>query len=390
MFKIQTFNKISEKGLGIFKQKGYTVSDKLSDYDAIIVRSQDLHNTEFPESLLAIARAGAGVNNIPVQKCAEKGIVVFNTPGANANAVKELAILGLLLASRKVVEGIEWTKSLLGKNENVEDAVEKNKSKFEGPEIMGKTLGVIGLGAIGVLVANAAVELGMDVIGYDPYISVEAAWALSRQVKRALTLDEVYKNSDYISLHVPATDSTKGMINKKTVALMKDGVRILNFSRAAIVKEEELVEALEAGKVACYVTDFPNEKVLGKKNVVPIPHLGASTPEAEENCAIMAANQIIEYLETGNIKNSVNYPDVFMAFNESEERICILHKNVPDMVRQFSKILSDNSINIEDLINKSKGEFAYTLIDVKKGSLNKNIENQFDQIKEVIKLRFIK
>jgi len=388
MFKIQTFNKISEKGLKLFKERGYTVGDNLTDYDAIIVRSQELHNVDFPSSLLAIARAGAGVNNIPIQKCAEKGIVVFNTPGTNANAVKELVILGLLLASRKVSEGIEWTKTLIG-TENIEDAVEKNKSKFEGPEIMGKTLGVIGLGAIGVLVANTAIELGMKVIGYDPYISVEAAWALSRQVKRALTIDDIYKNSDYISLHVPANDATKGMINKQTISIMKNGVKILNFSRANIVNEDELVKELESGKVACYVTDFPNAKVLGKKNVIAIPHLGASTPEAEENCAIMAANEIIEYLETGNIKNSVNYPDVFMQKEDSKERICILHKNVPDMVNKFSKILGSSNINIEDLINKGKGEFAYTIIDVKKGCLTDNIKKQFNEIADIIKIRFI-
>lgn len=357
--KIQTLNKIAKIGLDGFDGK-YEICDTCDTPDGILVRSASLHEMDFPASLQAIARAGAGVNNIPLDKCAEQGIVVFNTPGANANAVKELAIGALFLASRDIVGGVEWAKTLTG--DDVAKQVEKGKSQFVGPEIMGKKLGVIGLGAIGVLVANAAQHLGMEVYGYDPYISLQSAWNLNHHVVKAANITEIYEKCDYICLHAPLTEETKHSINKDTIATMKDGVRILNLSRADLVNDDDMAEALESGKVAKYVTDFPNAKTLTMKNAVPIPHLGASTPESEDNCAVMAVKELREYLEYGNITNSVNYPAVSAPFN-CALRICICHKNIPNILSALSAIVSAVGVNIENLLNKSKGDYAYTIID---------------------------
>jgi len=357
--KIQTLNKIAKIGLDGFDNK-YEIVDTCDAPDGILVRSASLHDMELPSSLLAVARAGAGVNNIPLDACAEKGVVVFNTPGANANAVKELAIAALFLASRDIVGGIDWAKTLTG--DDVAKQVEKGKSQFVGPEILGKKLGVIGLGAIGVLVANAAQHLGMKVYGYDPYISLQSAWNLNHHVIKAADVNDIYAQCDYICLHAPLTAETKHSINKDTIAIMKDGVRILNLSRADLVNDEDMAAALESGKVAKYVTDFPNANTLKMKNAVPIPHLGASTPESEDNCAVMAVKEIRDYLEYGNITNSVNYPAVSAPFN-SALRICICHRNIPNMLATLSAIVSAEGVNIDNLLNKSKGDFAYTMID---------------------------
>ena len=359
---ICTLNKIAACGTDRFDEK-YTITDNMENAVGVMVRSAAMHDMEMPESLLAIARAGAGVNNIPVDACAEKGIVVFNTPGANANAVKELVLAGLFLASRKVVPAVQWATTLKGEGDAVGKLVEKGKSAFAGPEIYGKKLGVIGLGAIGVLVANAAKSLGMDVYGYDPYLSVDAAWKLSRAIHHAPDLETIYKECDYITVHVPLMDTTKGMINADAFALMKDGVRILNFSRAALVNSNDMLAALESGKVASYVVDFPTEEMLDVENVVAIPHLGASTPESEDNCAMMAADEIKDYLENGNILHSVNYPDVH-APRTTDNRICVLHKNVPNMLAQISAVVSAEGINIATMINKSRKDYAYTVLDV--------------------------
>ncbi len=361
MFGIQTLNKISPAGLNKFGE-GYTCGDQVQNPDAVLVRSASMHEMEFPSSLKAIARAGAGVNNIPVDKCSEMGIVVFNTPGANANAVKELVIAALLLSSRKIVQGIEWTKTLKGEGANISKLVEKGKSSFVGPEIRGKKLGVIGLGAIGILVANAASALGMEVYGYDPYLSVNAAWDLSHKTHHALTLDEIYSNCDYITVHVPLTPDTKEMINKDTLATMKDGVRILNFARGDLVNTADVLDALKSGKMAAYVTDFASEALLGAENVIVTPHLGASTPESEDNCASMAASELIDFLENGNIKNSVNMPTVEMP-RVGASRICVIHKNIPNMLTQISAIVSKAGINIENMQSVSKKDYAYTILD---------------------------
>ncbi len=358
---IKTFNKIGESGLNILREAGYTVGDDVENPVGAVVRSASLHDTEFPQSLLAIARAGAGTNNIPLTKCADDGIVVFNTPGANANAVKELVLAGLLISSRRVIPGIEWTKTLKGKGAEVGPLVEKGKSAFVGPEIKGKKLGVIGLGAIGVLVANSANSLRMNVSGYDPYLSVESAWNLTHSAHRAKDLNEIFETSDYITIHVPLTDETKGFINKKSIASMKDGVRILNFSRADLVNTEDILEALDSGKVAAYVTDFPTDELIGRDGVITIPHLGASTPESEENCAQMAAEELVDYIKNGNITNSVNMPNIELA-RQGEKRICVIHKNVPNMITQITSAL--NGINIENMLNKSKKEYAYSMLDV--------------------------
>ena len=363
MFDILTLNKIAACGLAKFDAEHYQVSDSCENPDGIILRSFSMHEMELGTNLKAVARAGAGVNNIPIDKCTEKGIVVFNSPGANANAVKELVIAGLLLASRNIVGGIEWTKTLHGKGAEVGKLVEKGKSQFVGPEIKGKTLGVIGLGAIGVMVANAAHHLGMEVIGYDPYMTIDSAWHLSRSVKKAADINEIYANSDYITLHVPANDSTVGMINSETIALMKDGVRILNFARGTLVNEAHMAVALEEKKVACYVVDFPSDAVLSMENVIAIPHLGASTPESEDNCAMMAADELKEYLENGNIRNSVNFPNCEMA-RDGQVRVTIAHKNVPNMLSRFSSVMADKQLNIVNMINKSKKENAYTIMDI--------------------------
>ena len=360
--KICTLNKIAACGTDRLGAN-YTLSDDITDAAGVLVRSAAMHDIAMPESLLAIARAGAGVNNIPVDACGEQGIVVFNTPGANANAVKELVIAGLFLSSRKVVDGIAWAQTLKGEGDAVGKLVEKGKSAFVGPEIYGKKLGVVGLGAIGVLVANAAVALGMKVYGYDPYLSVDAAWKLSRAIKHANTLEEIYAECDYITVHVPLMPATKGMLGKDAFAAMKDGVRILNFSRDGLVDSAAMKDALASGKVARYVVDFPTEEMLGVENVIAIPHLGASTPESEDNCAVMAADQMKDYLENGNIKNSVNYPDVQVP-RSGDSRICVLHKNIPNMLAQISAVVSADGVNIEAMTNKSRKDFAYTILDI--------------------------
>jgi len=385
MYKIRLYNKISQNGLSRFAPDAFTYDDTMEEYDGIMVRSAALHEVAFPESLLAIARAGAGVNNIPVDDCAKKGIVVFNTPGANANAVKELVLAGLFLASHDVVGGIEWAKTLDGQT-GVAKLVEKGKGAFAGPELAGKTLGVIGLGAIGAMVANAAVHLGMHVMGYDPYISVKSAWSLDRRIVHAMNVEDIYKNCDYISVHVPLMDATRGMIGTDALALCKDGVRLLNFSRAALVDTDALKAGLESGKVARYVTDFPDENVLTLGNVVPIPHLGASTPESEENCATMAAQELNDYLLYGNIVNSVNFPNVEMA-PAGVPRICIIHENKPTMISQYTTLFGDKGVNIENLLNKSKGDYAYTLLDVEKA--DEDTVNALKAIDGVIRVRVI-
>ncbi len=360
MYQIATLNKISGKGLKRFNNQ-YKVGDDVSGADAVLVRSQDMHSMELPGNLKAIARAGAGVNNIPIDLCSQKGIVVFNTPGANANAVKELVLTGILMSARNLTSAIAWTKTL---KDVVSKTVEKNKSKFAGHEIKGKTLGVVGLGAIGVMVANAAESLGMHVIGYDPYISVHNAHELSRTVKVYESLDPILPQCDYITIHVPFMENTKEMINEKRFAMMKDGVSLLNFSRDQIVSEADIIKAMESGKVRSYVTDFPSENILCVDKAICIPHLGASTEESEENCAIMAVDQLMDYLENGNINNSVNFPSCSLGVCTTTARICVLNRNIPAMLGKITGILADMNINISDLNNRSKGELAYTLIDV--------------------------
>jgi len=359
MKKIKLMNKIAPVGIQQFDENTYDVSASVENADAIMVRSAALHDVVFDASMKAIARCGAGVNNIPVDKCAEEGIVVFNTPGANANGVKELTLAALFLASRDIVGGVNWANTL---TENVAKSVEAGKSAFGGCEIEGKTLGVIGLGAIGGMVANAAKSLGMNVIGYDPYITIEAAWHLSRSIQKASSYDEIFQKCDYITLHVPATKETKNMIDARSIAIMKPGVRIVNLSRADLVCAADLKAALEDGHVAAYVTDFPTEEVIGTKGIVAIPHLGASTEESEDNCAVMAAHELIDYLENGNITHSVNYPNVSMP-RTAENRLVILHKNIPNMISIISTALAENNINIENMVNRSKNDYACTLVD---------------------------
>lgn len=361
MTNIKLYNKISKIGLDVFDNDKYNISEDVSSAEGILVRSAALHEVEFDKELLAIARAGAGVNNIPIDRCSEQGIVVFNTPGANANGVKELAIAALLLASRDIVGGINWASSLKGQPE-VGKLVEKGKSQFVGPEIKGKTLGVIGLGAIGGMVANTAHSIGMNVVGCDPYITIKNAWSLSRAIRKADDYDAIYAESDYITYHIPSLPSTKGIINKENISKMKDGVRIINLSRGDLANIPDLVEALESGKVASYVTDFPCEELLGMKNVVCIPHLGASTPESEDNCAVMAAEQLIDYIENGNIRNSVNYPEIQLPRSESN-RIIVLHDNVPNIITQISGALAKDNINIESLLSQAKGNNAVSIFD---------------------------
>lgn len=363
MFKIKTLNKIAKVGLSQFPADRYQWGDDIESPDAILVRSASMHGMELPESLLAIARAGAGVNNIPIEECSKRGIVVFNTPGANANAVKELVIAGLLMASRRIVEGIRWAEGLSSENGPIEKQVEAGKGNFAGPEIMGKKLGVIGLGAIGVMVANSAHHLEMEVYGYDPYISVNSAWGLSRFVHHATSLNTLLTQCDYITLHVPLNPETRGMLGEEAFAMMKPGMRVLNFSRGELVDTDALKNALESGIVASYVTDFPNEQVLGLKNVVAIPHLGASTPESEDNCAVMAVRQLMDYLENGNIVNSVNLPEICLPAGR-DPRVCVFHRNIPNMLSQISAALSVQDINIENMNNKSRGEYAYTILEV--------------------------
>ncbi len=386
MYRYHCLNPISQVGLETFTEEYVPVSEP-EKADAILVRSTNMKEMEFAKELKAIARAGAGVNNIPLEKCAEEGIVVFNTPGANANGVKELVLAGMLLASRDIIGGINWVQ------ENEEDGniakdAEKAKKAFAGCELEGKKLGVIGLGAIGVLVANAATHLGMEVYGYDPYISVDSAWRLSRSIRHAKTVDEIYKDCDYITIHVPATDATKNMIDKDALGLMKKGVVVLNFARNVLVEEEAMVDALVSGHVKHYVTDFPTPQIVGVKGAIVIPHLGASTEESEDNCAVMAASQIKNYLENGNVKNSVNYPDCDMGLRGNNTRILLLHHNVPNMIGQFTKILADDNMNIADLTNKSKGKYAYTMIDID-SAVSENVIKDLGTVEEVLRIRVI-
>ena len=360
MYKIKLMNKISKVGTDLFGQQ-YQIGEDIESEDGILVRSASLHDYQFPSTLLAIARAGAGVNNIPIDQCSEQGIVVFNTPGANANAVKELVLCALFLSSRQIVEGIDWVKTLKGQ-EGVGKLVEKGKSQFVGPEIDGKKLGIIGLGAIGVHVANAAIKLGMEVYGYDPYISVDAAWGMSKWVKNAQNMDTIFSECDYITLHAPSTPETKAMINQESIAKMKDGVRIINFARADLVDSQAVLEGIQKGKIKKYITDFVTEDIIDQKDVIVMPHLGASTPESEDNCAIMAVKEMQDYLENGNITHSVNLPSVHEP-RTTKYRICLIHKNVPNMLAQFATLFANKHINIENMVNKAKGEYAYTMID---------------------------
>ena len=389
MKNIITFNKIAECGLDVFDKKEYTCGDNVNEPVGAIVRSAALHDMEFPKSLLAIARAGAGTNNIPIDRCSENGIVVFNTPGANANAVKELVIAGLLLSSRRVIPAIEWAKTLKGNGAEVGKMVEKGKSAFTGPEIRGKKIGVIGLGAIGVLVANAANHLGMEVYGYDPYLSVNAAWNLTHNALHSYDINEIFEKCDYITLHIPLTPETKEIINRESIEKMKDGVRILNFARADLVDSKDLLQALDSGKVATYVTDFPTDDIIGENGVVAIPHLGASTPESEDNCATMAAKDLIDYIENGNITNSVNMPNISMP-KSGKVRFCVIHKNVPTMLSKITAII-DNT-NIENMLNKSKGEYAYTIFDINEEDDAKiaTLNDKISSLSEVVKVRVIK
>lgn len=363
MFEIKTMNSISPQGIEVLTSRGCRVGEEIENPQAMLIRSADLHGYDFPERLLAIARAGAGYNNIPVDECAEKGIVVFNSPGANAEAVKEQEICSLVMASRDVLGSIEWVKSIADRGAEIPALVEKGKANFSGPELLGKTLGVIGLGAVGALVANAAVELGMVVWGFDPFMSVDAAWRLSREVLHAEAIDDIFMNSDYISINVPYTPQTHHLLNAEAFAKMKKGVRIINESRAEVVDDLAMTEALKAGQVAKYVTDFPNEVILKAPNVIAMPHLGACTPESEDRCAVMGANQLYDYLLNGNIKNSVNLPDVSLS-RMGVCRLCVLHRNVPRMITRILDFVSALNINVEHMINKPRGEYAYTIVDL--------------------------
>ena len=384
MYNVLTLNKIAKVGTSRLGEN-YSYGEEVQNPDAILVRSAAMHDMEFSDNLLAIARAGAGTNNIPKDKCTEQGIVVFNTPGANANAVKELVIAGLLLSSRKITEGIDWAKSLKGNGDAVGKMVEKGKSQFVGPELKGKTLGVIGLGAIGILVANSAVALGMNVIGFDPFMSVGNALKLNPAVKLKKNNEEVMVNCDYLTIHVPLTPDTKDMVNAEMLEKMKDGVRILNFSRDGLVNSTAVLEALKSGKVAKYVTDFGTDDILGEENVICMPHLGASTPESEDNCAVMACDQLKEYLENGNIINSVNYPALSLAkASEDDTRFCVMHKNVPELLK---KVLSEISGNVENMLSKSRGDYAYTVIDV--AGANLSDAEKIANVEGVIRVRAV-
>ncbi len=388
MQNIKIYNKIAKVGLDYFAADKYTIGDAVEAPVGALVRSAALHEEQFPESLLAIARAGAGTNNIPVERCANEGIVVFNTPSANANAVKELTLLGLLISSRKVVPAITWAQTLKGEGDKVGSLVEKGKSAFVGPEIHGKKLGVIGLGAIGVMVANAANDLGMTVYGYDPFLSLKNAWELSHNVHRANELSEIYANCDYITLHLPLTPETKGVLNADAFAAMKKGVRVLNFARAGLVNSEAMLAALAEGKVSTYVVDFPTEEMLGVENVIAIPHLGASTPESEDNCAEMAGKQLVDYIENGNITNSVNFPNLSMS-RSSEIRLCVIHKNIPHMLNAMTSAVAEDNVNIENMMNKSKGEFAYTMLDVGACDVEK-VKAHLEGVEGIIRVRVIR
>ena len=360
MKKIHCLNPIAACGTDLFPAD-YEITDNKAEADAFLVRSASMHEMELPEGLLAVGRAGAGVNNIPLDECAKAGVVVFNTPGANANGVKELVLAGMFLASRDIVGGIKWCQDN-AEDENIAKTTEKSKKAFAGWELKGKKLGVIGLGAIGAEVANAATHLGMDVYGYDPYLSVDAAWSLSRDIKHATSLDDIFAKSDYITVHVPLTEETRGLVSKASIAKMKDGVRIVNFARGDLVNSKDILEALQNGKVAAYATDFPSDELIGESGVIAIPHLGASTPESEDNCAAMAADELKDYLEEGVIRNSVNLPNVVLP-RSADTRICLIHKNVPSMLNQITATLTEKNVNIDNMINKSKKAFAYTVID---------------------------
>ncbi len=387
MYRIKTLNKISAVGTSRFGS-GYVCGGDAEDPHGILVRSASMHEMEFPKSLLAIARAGAGVNNIPTDRCSENGIVVFNTPGANANAVKELVIAALFLTSRKIVPAMEWAKTLKGSGAEVGKLVEKGKSNFAGPEIRGKRLGVIGLGAIGILVANAANALGMEVYGYDPYLSVDAAWGLSRSVRHARTLDEIFANSDYLTIHVPLNPDTKNLIDSEAIQKMNDGVRVLNFARGGLVNTEAVLAGLKNGKISVYATDFPSDDLLGVDGVLAVPHLGASTPESEDNCARMAADELKDYLENGNIRNSVNMPSVSMPRDHSV-RVCVLHRNIPNTISLLSGALAQTGINIENMQSKSRKDYAYAILDVTGEPDAKTMET-LEQRSEIIKIRVIR
>lgn len=387
MFQYYCLNPISNVGLTKFTDN-YEKTETIEEAQGVLVRSASMHEMELPDNLLAVARAGAGVNNIPLDKCAEKGIVVFNTPGANANGVKELVLAGMLLAARDVTGGIEWVKANAS-DENIAKTAEKEKKNFAGTELMGKKLGIIGLGAIGVKVANAARHLGMEVYGYDPYLSVDAAWSLSRDVKHVINVEDIYKNCDYITIHVPLLDSTKGMINKDSIAQMKDGVVILNFARDLLADEKDVLEALKSGKVRKYVSDFPNPTTAGAEGCIVIPHLGASTEESEDNCAVMAVKEMMDYLENGNIKNSVNYPACDMGVCTQAGRIAIFHKNIANMITKFTGCFGENGINITDMMNKSRGEVAYTMLDVESAATPEIVE-KLSAIEGVFRVRVVK
>ena len=388
MFRIKTLNQISPTGLSVLDASRFTVSDGVENEDGVLVRSADMQEYVFPPALRAIARAGAGTNNIPVDRCSESGIVVFNTPGANANAVKELAVCALMLASRDVVGGVEWVKAQARAGEDVAKVVEKGKSQFVGPEISGKNLGVIGLGAIGVQVANIATKLGMTVYGYDPFLSVDAALSLSRLVHHVTDLTAIYKNCDYITIHVPQTADTKGMLNAAAFDQMKTGVRVINLARGGLVADEDMIAALKSGKVARYVTDFPDNALTLVKNVVPIPHLGASSPESEENCALMAAQQLRDYLETGTIRNTVNLPTLEQDWS-GETRLCIIHRNVPNMLASITAALSRENVNVENMTNKSKGNYAYTIVDVS-ARVGDAVADEIRAISGVLRVRVLR
>lgn len=389
--KIKTLNNIAACGLDVFGKERYTIDHDSENPDAIIVRSHNMHNMEIDENMKAIARAGAGVNNIPVEECTERGIVVFNTPGANANAVKEIVLTSLMALSRNIFSGVNWAKTLEGEGDRIPALVEKGKKQFIGKEIKGKTLGVIGLGSVGSLVANDALDLDMDVIGFDPFVSVNTAWNLSSNVQRAMTMEELFTRSDYITVHVPLTNDNNGMFNEEAFNMMKKGVHILNFSRGELVNEEDMAAALESGKVDKFVTDFPNENVLKMKNAIPLPHLGASTKESEENCAVMAARQVRDFLETGNIKNSVNFPNASLPYT-GKRRVTAFHDNVPNMVGQLTSVLSNYSLNIADMVNRSRGDSAYTMIDIEnevEDTLIPDLEEKIGQIEGIVTVRII-
>ena len=387
MFRYLCLNPISKTGLDHFT-KDYERTEELAEADGILVRSASMHGLDLPENLLAIARAGAGVNNIPLDKCAQKGIVVFNTPGANANGVKELVIAGMLLASRDVVEGINWVQENAGDPE-ISKTAEKEKKKFGGTEVMGKRLGIIGLGAIGVKVANVAKHLGMEVWGYDPYVSVDAAWNLSRDVKHVLDADEIYEHCDFITIHVPLMDATRGMIGAEAISRMKDGVILLNFARDLLVDEQAVLDGIESGKIRRYVSDFPNPVTAGKEGCIVIPHLGACTEESEENCAVMAVKELKEYLENGNISHSVNFPDCDMGICNTASRVVIFHKNIANMIAKFTSVMGWNNLNIVNMTNKSKGDVAYTMMDLE-NTPNESILNQLRTIDGVFRVRVVK